>query len=66
MEKNNESSRKIVVNYNDNNYQFNIELSKPLNALYNELCSYFQINPNNFLLYFNDQKIRTDNNNKQL
>ena len=66
MEKNNESSRKIVVNYNDNNYQFNIELSKPLNALYNELCSYFQINPNNFVLYFNEQKIRTDNNNQQL
>ena len=66
MEQSNEVSKIIVVNYNDNNYQFSTELVKPINIFYNEICSYFQINPNNFILYYDKQKITADNNNLQL
>ena len=66
MEQSNEVSKIIVVNYKDNNYQFSTELEKPINIFYNEICSYFQINPNNFILYYDKQKITADNNNLQL
>ncbi len=66
MEQSNEVSKIIVVNYKDNNYQFSTELEKPINIFYNEICSYLQINPNNFILYYDKQKITADNNNLQL
>ena len=67
MFQNNEPAIQIIVNYKENNYQFITELSKTLNAFYNELCSYFQINPNNFNLVCNNKPIIISNNgNKQL
>ena len=65
MEQNYGFSRIIVVNFKDNNYQFSTEIIKPVNIFYNEICSYFQINPNNYILSFNKKKIATDNNNNQ-
>ena len=52
MIQNNDNSIKIIANYKEKNYQFIEELTKPLNIFYNELCSYFQINPNNFIFYY--------------
>ena len=66
MEQSNEVSKIIVVNYKDNNYQFSTGLEKPINIFYNEICSYFKINPNNFILYYDKQKITAENNNLQL
>ena len=63
---NNNISKVIIVNYKNNNYQFSTELIKPINILYNEICSYFNINPNNYSFYYNKQKLITDNNNQQL
>jgi hypothetical protein len=66
MEHNHGFSKIIVVNYNEKNYQFSTELIKPVNIFYNEICSYFQINPNNYILFFNKKKVETDNNSQQL
>ena len=67
MFQNKDNSIKIIVNYKENNYQFISELTKPLNIFYNELCSYFQINPNNFNLLYNNKLILiSTNGNKQL
>ena len=66
MERNNENSKIMLVIYNDNNYQFASELIKPINIFYNEICSYLQIDPNQFVLYYDKQKIITDNNNQQI
>ena len=63
MEQNNMTSKIITLNFKQNNYQFSTELIKPLNTFYNEVCSYLQINPNNFSLYNNSQKLLTDNKN---
>ena len=63
---NNKNSKIILVTYNENNYQFASELIKPINIFYNEICSYLQINPNQFILYYDKQKITTNNNNQQL
>ena len=57
------TSKIITLNFKQNNYQFSTELIKPLNIFYNEVCSYLQINPNNFSLYNNSQKLLTDNKN---
>lgn len=67
MFQNNDNSVNIIINYKENNYQFIAELTKPLNIFYNELCSYFKINPNNFTLLYNNKLILISNNgNKQL
>ena len=57
-------SKIITLNFNQNNYQFDTELIKPLGTFYNEVCSYFQINPNNFSLYYNNKKLPTSNTNQ--
>jgi hypothetical protein len=67
MFQNKDNSITIIVNYKENNYQFIAELKKPLNIFYKELCSYFQINPNNFNLLYNNKLILfSGNGNKQI
>ena len=67
MLKNNDNTIKITVNYREINYQFITEPTKSLNMLYNELCSYFQINPNHFNLLYNNKEIfSSGNGNKQI
>ena len=64
MEQNNNLiSKVIILNFNQNNYQFSTEIIKPLITFYNEVCAYLQINPNNFNLYYNDKKLSLNNNN---
>lgn len=60
---NNSTSKILTLNFNQNNYQFSTELIKPLNTFYNEICSYLQINPDKFNLYYNNKKLITDSNN---
>jgi hypothetical protein len=53
----------ITLNYNQNNYQFNTEIIKPLNTFYYEVCNYLQINPSEYNLYYNKTKLPINNNN---
>ena len=60
MEKNVKNKSKSVVvtlNYNNTNYQFSTELIKPIETFYTEICSFLQINPKYFLLYYNSNQI---------
>ena len=66
MKHNNESSKVITVTFDKNDYQFNTELAKPINILYNEICSYFKINPNQYTFYYNNKILLTDNNSQQI
>jgi hypothetical protein len=56
----------ITLNFNQNNYQFNSEVIKPLNTFYYEVCNYLQINPNEYNLYYNKTKLPIDNNNQNI
>ena len=55
--KNKHQSTVVTLNYNDTNYQFSTELVKPVETFYIEICSFLQINPNNFFLYYNSNQI---------
>ena len=55
-------SKIITLNFKENNYQFSTEIIKPLNTFYSEVCQYLQINPKNFNLFYNSQKLPTDIN----
>ena len=59
MEKNNNisDSKTVSLSYNNKIYQFSTELAKPVQLFYNEVCNYFQINPNRFMLYYNSKII---------
>ena len=62
MKESNDSPSKIIsLNYNQKKYQFNTELIKPINTFYNEVCSYLQINPNDYNLYYNNKKMTINN-----
>ena len=52
----------ITLNFQENNYQFSTEVIKPINTFYSEVCQYLQINPKNFNLFYNTQKLPTDIN----
>ena len=62
MEQQDNSSKIIILNFKENNYQFSTEVIKPLNTFYSEVCQYLQINPNNFNLFYNTQKLSTELN----
>jgi hypothetical protein len=55
----------ITLTYNDNNYQFSTELIKPVETFYSEICSYLQINPKKFSLYYNSNHISFKSNPNQ-
>ena len=63
--KNKHQSTVITLNFNDNNYQFSTELAKPIETFYSEICAYLQINPKNFLLYYNSNFISFKSNPNQ-
>lgn len=60
---NNLTSKILTLNFKQKNYQFSTELIKPVNTFYTEVCSYLQINPNKFNLYYNNKKLLTESNN---
>ena len=67
METNNNLVSKILLlNFKQNNYKFNTEIIKSLNTFYNEVCTYLQINPNNYNLYYDNKKLSLNNNNTTL
>ena len=55
-----------VINYQNQNYQYSTQLNKQLNTFYNELCNYFKTNPDENLLYYQNQQLKTKNNKTQL
>jgi hypothetical protein len=55
--KNKSQTVTVSLSYNDTIYQFNTELVKPIQLFYNEVCSYFQINPNRYVLNYNSKNI---------
>ena len=60
MEKGHKNKSKSVIvtlNYEDTNYQFSTELSKPIEAFYTEVCSFLNINPKYYFLYYNSTQI---------
>ena len=60
MEKGHKNKSKSVIvtlNYDDTNYQFSTELSKPIEAFYTEVCSFLNINPKYYFLYYNSNQI---------
>ena len=60
MEKNYKNKPQTVtvsLSFNDEIYQFNTELAKPIQLFYDEVCSYFQINPNRYALNYNSKNI---------
>ena len=63
---NNLISKILLLNFKQNNYKFNTEIIKSLNTFYNEVCSYLQINPNNYNLYYDNKKLSLNNNNTTL
>ena len=63
--KNKHQSTVITLTYNDNNYQFSTELIKPVETFYSEICSYLQINPKSFSLYYNSNHISFTSNPNQ-
>ena len=57
MEKNISGTTTVSLSYNNTIYQFSTEFAKPVQLFYNEVCNYFQINPNRFMLYYNSKII---------
>ena len=57
MEKNIYGTTTVSLSYNNTIYQFSTEFEKPVQLFYNEVCNYFQINPNRFMLYYNSKII---------
>ena len=57
MEKNISGTTTVSLSYNNAIYQFSTENAKPVQLFYNEVCNYFQINPNRFMLYYNSKII---------
>ena len=56
----------ITLDYKDNKYQFSTELAKPIETFYNEVCSYLQLNPKYYLLYYNSTKISFKSNQNKI
>ena len=57
MEKNISGTTTVSLSYNNTIYQFSTEFAKPVQLFYNEVCNYFKINPNRFMLYYNSKII---------
>ena len=57
MEKNISGTTTVSLSYNNTIYQFSTEFEKPVQLFYNEVCNYFQINPNRFMLYYKSKII---------
>ena len=56
----------ITLDYKDNKYQFSTELAKPIETFYNEVCSYLQLNPKYYLLYYNSTQISLKSNQNKI
>ena len=65
-QRNKSKSIVITLDYKDNKYQFSTELAKPIETFYNEVCSYLQLNPKYYLLYYNSTKISLKSNQNKI
>lgn len=65
-QRNKSKSIVITLDYKDNKYQFSTELAKPIETFYNEVCSYLQLNPKYYLLYYNSTQIPFKSNQNKI
>ena len=65
-QRNKSKSIVITLDYKDNKYQFSTELAKPIETFYNEVCSYLQLNPKYYLLYYNSTQIYLKSNQNKI
>ena len=65
-QRNKSKSIVITLDYKDNKYQFSTELAKPIKTFYNEVCSYLQLNPKYYLLYYNSTQISLKSNQNKI
>ena len=65
-QRNKSKSIVITLDYKDNKYQFCTELAKPIETFYNEVCSYLQLNPKYYLLYYNSTQISFKSNQNKI
>ena len=65
-QRNKSKSIVITLDYKDNKYQFSTELAKPIETFYNEVCSYLQLNPKYYLLYYNSTQISLKSNQNKI
>lgn len=65
-QRNKSKSIVITLDYKDNKYQFSTELAKPIETFYNEVCSYLQLNPKYYLLYYNSIQISFKSNQNKI
>ena len=65
-QRNKSKSIVITLDYKDNKYQFSTELAKPIETFYNEVCSYLQLNPKYYLLYYNSIQISLKSNQNKI
>ena len=65
-QRNKSKSIVITLDYKDNKYQFSTELAKPIETFYNEVCSYLQLNPKYYLLYYNSTQISFKSNQNKI
>ena len=60
MEKNSKNKPKmitVVLEYKETPYQFSTEAIKPIELFFKEVCTYLELNPKNFFLSYNNQRI---------
>ena len=65
-QRNKSKSIVITLDYKNNKYQFSTELAKPIETFYNEVCSYLQLNPKYYLLYYNSTQISLKSNQNKI
>ena len=65
-QRNKSKSIVITLDFKDNKYQFSTELAKPIETFYNEVCSYLQLNPKYYLLYYNSTQISFKSNQNKI
>ena len=65
-QRNKSKSIVITLDFKDNKYQFSTELAKPIETFYNEVCSYLQLNPKYYLLYYNSTQISLKSNQNKI
>ena len=65
MEKNTKNKSQMItvlLEYKEIPYQFSTESAKPIELFFKEVCSYLELNPRNFLLKYNNQRISLKSN----
>ena len=55
-----------IINYQNKNFRYTTKSDISLTTFYNEICNYFQTNPDENLFYYQNKPLMTKNNTTQL